>query len=156
MKLKTTYMGLPLNSPIVVSACTLSQQMDNIVRMEDNGAGAVVLFSLFEEQIRKEEIKFKKVIAETTYAFPEALDFFPDVDDFNVGVDEYFENIRIAKERVDIPIIGSLNGITTEGWIDYSKQIESAGADGIEINIFFIPGDITISSSEVEHRYLNI
>ncbi len=156
MKLKTTYMGLPLNSPIVVSACTLSQQMDNIVRMEDNGAGAVVLFSLFEEQIRKEEIKFKKVIAETTYAFPEALDFFPDVDDFNVGVDEYFEKIRIAKERVDIPIIGSLNGITTEGWIDYSKQIESAGADGIEINIFFIPGDITISSSEVEHRYLNI
>jgi dihydroorotate dehydrogenase (fumarate) len=124
--------------------------------MEDNGAGAVVLFSLFEEQIRKEEIKYKKVIAETTYAFPEALDFFPDVDDFNVGMDEYFEKIRIAKEKVDIPIIGSLNGITTEGWIDYSKQIESAGADGIEVNIFFIPGDITFSSSEVEHRYLNI
>jgi dihydroorotate dehydrogenase (fumarate) len=156
MKLKTTYMGLPLNSPIVVSACTLSQQTDNIVKMEDNGAGAVVLFSLFEEQIRKEEIKYKKVIAETTYAFPEALDFFPDVDDFNVGMDEYFEKIRIAKEKVDIPIIGSLNGITTEGWIDYSKQIESAGADGIEVNIFFIPGDITFSSSEVEHRYLNI
>jgi dihydroorotate dehydrogenase (fumarate) len=156
MKLKTTYMGLPLNSPIVVSACTLSQQSDNIVKMEDNGAGAVVLFSLFEEQIRKEEIKYKKVIAETTYAFPEALDFFPDVDDFNVGMDEYFEKIRIAKEKVDIPVIGSLNGITTEGWIDYSKQIESAGADGIEVNIFFIPGDITFSSSEVEHRYLNI
>ena len=156
MKLKTTYMGLPINSPIVVSACTLSQQTDNIVKMEDNGAGAVVLFSLFEEQIRKEEIKYKKVIAETTYAFPEALDFFPDVDDFNVGMDEYFEKIRIAKEKVDIPIIGSLNGITTEGWIDYSKQIESAGADGIEVNIFFIPGDITFSSSEVEHRYLNI
>jgi dihydroorotate dehydrogenase (fumarate) len=149
-------MGLPINSPIVVSACTLSQQTDNIVKMEDNGAGAVVLFSLFEEQIRKEEIKYKKVIAETTYAFPEALDFFPDVDDFNVGMDEYFEKIRIAKEKVDIPIIGSLNGITTEGWIDYSKQIESAGADGIEVNIFFIPGDITFSSSEVEHRYLNI
>jgi dihydroorotate dehydrogenase (fumarate) len=156
MKLKTTYMGLPLNSPIVVSACTLSQQTDNIVKMEDNGAGAVVLFSLFEEQIRKEEIKYKKVIAETTYAFPEALDFFPDVDDFNVGMDEYFEKIRMAKEKVDIPIIGSLNGITTEGWIDYSKQIESAGADGIEVNIFFIPGDISFSSSEVEHRYLNI
>jgi dihydroorotate dehydrogenase (fumarate) len=124
--------------------------------MEDNGAGAVVLFSLFEEQIRKEEARFKGVMSETTYAFPEALDYFPDLDDFNVGTDGYMENIRKAKERVSIPIIGSLNGITTEGWIDYSKQMEQAGADGIEVNIFFIPADITMSSSEVEHRYLNI
>jgi dihydroorotate dehydrogenase (fumarate) len=124
--------------------------------MEDNGAGAVVLFSLFEEQIRKEEARFKGVMSETTYAFPEALDYFPDLDDFNVGTDEYMENIRKAKERVNIPIIGSLNGITTEGWIDYSKQMEEAGADGIEVNIFFIPADIALSSSEVEHRYLNI
>ncbi|MDE3212955.1 MAG: dihydroorotate dehydrogenase-like protein [Bacteroidota bacterium] len=156
MNLKTTYMGLKLNSPIIVSASTLSQQMDNILKMEDNGAGAVVMFSLFEEQIRKEEIKFKKVISETSYAFAEAMDFFPDVEDFNVGVDEYLEKIRIAKERVKIPIIGSLNGITSEGWIDYSRLIESAGADGIEVNIFFIPGEISMSSSEVEHRYLNI
>lgn len=156
MKLHSTYMGLKLNSPILVSACTLSEQTDNIVKMEDNGAGAVVLFSLFEEQIRKEEARFKGVMSETTYAFPEALDYFPDLDDFNVGTDEYLENIRKAKERVNIPIIGSLNGITTEGWIDYSKLMEQAGADGIEVNIFFIPGDIAMSSSEVEHRYLNI
>ena len=156
MNLKTTYMGLKLNSPIIVSASTLSQQMDNILKMEDNGAGAVVLFSLFEEQIRQEEIKFKKVISETTYAFAEALDFFPDVDEYNVGVDEYLEKIRIAKERVKIPIIASLNGITSEGWIDYSRLMESAGADGIEVNIFFIPGEVSMSSSEVEHRYLNI
>jgi len=149
-------MGLKLNSPIVVSACTLSEQLDNIVKMEDNGAGAVVMFSLFEEQIRKEEARMNTVMSETSYAFPEALDYFPDLDDFNVGVDEYLENIRKAKERVNIPIIGSLNGITTEGWIDYSKQIEQAGADGLEVNIFFIPADITMSSSEVEHRYLNI
>lgn len=156
MKIQSSYMGLPLNSPIVVSACTLSEQTDNIVKMEDNGAGAVVLFSLFEEQIRKEEARFKGVISETSYTFPEALDYFPDLDDFNVGTDEYMENIRKAKERVDIPIIGSLNGITNEGWIDYSKQMEEAGADGIEVNIFFIPGDISMSSAEVEHRYLNI
>jgi len=149
-------MGLKLNSPIVVSACTLSEQLDNIVKMEDNGAGAVVMFSLFEEQIRKEEARMNTVMSETSYAFPEALDYFPDLDDFNVGVDEYLENIRKTKERVNIPIIGSLNGITTEGWIDYSKQIEQAGADGLEVNIFFIPADITMSSSEVEHRYLNI
>jgi len=156
MKMHSTYMGMKLDSPIIVSACTLSEQVDNIVKMEDNGAGAVVMFSLFEEQIRKEEARFKGVMSETTYTFPEALDYFPDMDDFNVGVDEYLENIRKAKERVKIPVIGSLNGITTEGWIDYSKLMEQAGADAIEVNIFFIPGDIAMSSSEVEHRYLNI
>jgi dihydroorotate dehydrogenase (fumarate) len=156
MKIKASYMGIPLNSPIVVSACTLSERIENIVKMEEYGAGAVVLFSLFEEQIRKEEARFKTVLSETTYAFPEALDYFPDLEDFNVGTDEYMENIRKAKERVNIPVIGSLNGITNEGWIDYSKMMEQAGADGIEVNIFFIPGDIAMSSSEVEHRYLNI
>ena len=156
MKIHSTYMGLKLDSPILVSACTLSEQTDNIVKIEDNGAGAVVMFSLFEEQIRKEEARFKGVISETTHAFPEALDYFPDLDDFNVGTDDYLENIRKAKERVKIPIIGSLNGITNEGWIDYSKMMEQAGADGIEVNIFFIPGDVAMSSSQVEHRYLNI
>jgi len=124
--------------------------------MEDHGAGAVVLFSLFEEQIQKEEARLKFVISKTTNSFPEALDYFPDLNDYNMGSDEYLENIRKAKERVNIPIIGSLNGITNEGWINYSRQMEQAGADGIEVNIFFIPGDVTMSSSEVEHRYLNI
>jgi dihydroorotate dehydrogenase (fumarate) len=156
MKMDSTYMGLKLNSPIVVSACTLSEQTDNIVKMEDNGAGAVVMFSLFEEQIRKEEDGFKTVMSETTHASAEASDYFPGLEDFNVGTDEYLENIRKAKDRVSIPIIGSLNGITNEGWVDYSKLMEQAGADGIEVNIFFIPGDIDLSSSAVEHRYLNI
>ena len=156
MKTYSTYMGLNLKSPIVVSACPLSEQTDNIVQMEDNGAGAVVLFSLFEEQIRKQEANFKGVISETTNSFAEALDYFPNLVDFNVGTDEYLEHIRKTKERVNIPIIGSLNGITNEGWIDYSILIEQAGADGIEVNIFFIPGDISMSSSAVEHRYLNI
>lgn len=156
MKMFSSYMGLKLPSPIVVSACTLSEKTDNIVKMEDNGAGAVVMFSLFEEQIRMEEARFKGVVSETSYAFPEALDYFPDLDDFNVGIDDYLDNIRRAKERVNIPIIGSLNGITAEGWIDYSRLIEQAGADALEVNIFFIPGDIAMSSAEVEHRYLNI
>lgn len=156
MKINATYMGLNLNSPIVVSACTLSEKTENIVMMEDNGAGAVVLFSLFEEQIRKEEARYKSVMSKTTNSFAEALDYFPGLDDFNVGTDEYLENIRKAKERVNIPIVGSLNGITNEGWINYSRLMEQAGADGIEVNIFFIPGEITMSSAEVEHRYLNI
>jgi dihydroorotate dehydrogenase (fumarate) len=156
MKMQTSYMGLKLDSPIVVSACPLSEQLDNIVQMEDSGAGAVVLFSLFEEQIKKEEARFKGVISTTTNAFAEAADYFPDLEDYNVGTDEYLEHIRKAKERVKIPIIGSLNGITNEGWIDYSRQMEQAGADGIEVNIFFIPADIALSSAAVEHRYLNI
>ncbi len=156
MKMHTTYMGLKLDSPIVVSACTLSEHTDNIMKMEDNGAGAVVLFSLFEEQIRKEEAIFNNVMSETSYAFPEAMDYFPGLDDFKVGIDEYLENIRKAKERVKMPVIASLNGITNEGWIDYSKQMQQAGADGIEVNIFFIPGNIAMSTAEVEHRYLNI
>jgi dihydroorotate dehydrogenase (fumarate) len=156
MKIHSTYMGMELNSPIVVSACTLSEQTDNIVRMEDNGAGAVILYSLFEEQIRKEEAGYKNIMSGTSNAFAEASDYFPDLDDYHVGTDEYLEHIRKAKERVKIPVIASLNGITNEGWIDYSKLMEEAGADGIEVNIFFIPGDITMSSAEIEHRYLNI
>src|SRR6188474_722156 len=156
MNIQTNYMGLKLDSPIVVSACTLSEQTDNIVMMEDDGAGAVVLFSLFEEQIRKEEASFKGVLTGTSNVFAEATNYFSDLEDFNVGTDEYLENIRKAKDRVKIPIIASLNGITNEGWIDYSKMMEQAGADGIEMNIFFIPANINMSSSEVEHRYLNI
>ncbi|MDD2792137.1 MAG: dihydroorotate dehydrogenase-like protein [Sediminibacterium sp.] len=156
MNTQANYMGLELNSPIIVSACTLSNQTDNIAQMEDHGAGAVVMFSLFEEQIRKEEASFKRILSTTSNAFPEALDYFPELDEYNMGSDDYLEHIRKAKERVKIPIIGSLNGITSEGWIDYSKKIEQAGADAIEINIFFIPADLSISSAEVEHRYLNI
>ena len=155
MKTDTTYMGIKLNSPIVVSACTLSEKTDNILKMEDSGAGAVVLFSLFEEQIRKEEEGFAGVIRQTTNSFAEASDFFPAYE-YNISTDAYLENIRRAKERVNIPIIASLNGITNEGWIYYSKLMEQAGADAIEVNIFFIPGEITMSSAEVEHRYLNI
>lgn len=156
MKLQTSYMGLKLNSPIVVAACTLSEKLDNILKMEDSGAGAVVMFSLFEEQIRREQSLLTEVLHTTSNAFAEAADFFPALDDFNVGVDEYMEHLRKAKERTRIPIIGSLNGITNEGWIDYSRQMEQAGADAIEVNIFFIPADIHLSSSAVEHRYLNI
>ncbi|MBI1342938.1 MAG: dihydroorotate dehydrogenase-like protein [Terrimonas sp.] len=156
MKTNTNYMGLSLDSPVVVSACTLSEQTDHIVMMEDNGAGAVVLFSLFEEQIRKEEARYKGVFSETTYTFAEALDYFPDLEDFNVGIDDYLDNIRKAKDRVDMPVIASLNGITNEGWVDYAVMMEQAGADAIEVNIFFIPADISLSSADVELRYLGI
>lgn len=156
MNLQTTYMGLKLESPIVVSACTLSEEVSNIAQMEDAGAGAVVLYSLFEEQLTKEAEKYNTVLSNTSNIFAEARDFFPDLDEYHKGSEQYLENIRKAKERVNIPIIASLNGISNEGWIGYARQMEQAGADGLEMNIFFIPADIHLSSSAVEHRYLNI
>jgi dihydroorotate dehydrogenase (fumarate) len=140
----------------VVSACTLSEDVNNIVQMEDAGAGAVVLFSLFEEQLKKEAAQYETIVSSTSNLFAEATDFFPDLDDYHRGSDQYLEIIRRAKEQVGIPVIASLNGITSEGWIQYAEQMEQAGADGLEINIFLIPGDVHLSSSAVEHRYLNI
>lgn len=156
MNLSTSYMGLKLKSPIVVSACTLSEEVSNIVQMEEAGAGAVVLFSLFEEQLKKEAAQYESIVRNTSNLFAEASDFFPELDEYHKGSDQYLEIIRKAKEQVDIPIIASLNGITNEGWVGYSKQMEQAGADGLEVNIFYIPGDVNLSSSAVEHRYLNI
>lgn len=156
MDTSTNYMGLKLKSPIVVSACTLSEEVSNIVQMEDAGAGAVVLFSLFEEQIKKEAAQYETIVGNSSNLSAEASDFFPDLDQYRKGSDQYLENIRKAKEQVNIPVIGSLNGVTNEGWLIYAKQIEQAGADGLEINIFFIPADVQLSSSAVEHRYLNI
>lgn len=154
--IKSTYLGLPLNSPLVVSANPLSQEIGNIMSMEDYGAGAVVLFSLFEEQIRAEALKVEEVYRATSNPFAETSGFFPDLENYAVGTGQYLEIIRQAKERVDIPIIASLNGVTPEGWIEYAKEIEQAGADALEINVYFIPADIKISSEEVEQRYLDI
>ncbi|MBK6933139.1 MAG: dihydroorotate dehydrogenase-like protein [Saprospirales bacterium] len=156
MDLRTQYMGLDLQSPIVVSACPLSEEIGNIVQMEDAGAGAVVLFSLFEEQIRREQDRLSAIQMATTNVFAEGLDYFPASDEYAVGVEEYLELIRVAKERVDIPIIASLNGISSEGWIDYAQQMEQAGADGLEINVFYIAADIHQEGRLVEERYLEI
>jgi dihydroorotate dehydrogenase (fumarate) len=156
MNLTTTYMGMTLRSPLVVSASPLSEKLDNIKKMEDAGAGAVVLFSLFEEQIRQEQLAYDYAFGAGTDSFPEALSYLPPMDDFRIGIDNYLELIRNAKEAVDIPIIGSLNGTTPGGWIDYAKACQEAGADGIELNIFFIPADLTKDGVDVELRYREI
>ena len=156
MDLRTTYMGLELRSPVVASASTLSEDVENIYRMEDAGAGAVVMFSLFEEQIRQENAFYEHVQDATTNTFAEALDYFPQADAYHVGTEKYLEIIRQATERVDIPIIASLNGITNEGWIAYARQMQEAGASGLELNIFYIPADLNTTGKEVEQRYLDI
>ncbi len=156
MDLRTDYMGLNLTSPLVVSACSLSEEVDNIVQMEDAGAGAVVLFSLFEEQIRQEAAWNESILESTSGFFAEANGYFPDLEDYHVGPENYLEVIRQAKERVGIPVIASLNGITNEGWIDYARLMEQAGADGIEINVFYVPADLRHTGPEVEQIYIDI
>ncbi len=155
IQLDTRYLGLDLKSPIVVSACPLSARIENIVHMEDAGAGAVVLFSLFEEQINREAALLEEV-EQATDTFAEAGDFFPAADAYELGSARYLELIRTAKERVDIPVIASLNGISPSGWIEYAGQMQEAGADAIELNIFYLPTDTDITGNEVEQRYLRI
>ena len=157
MDLTTNYMGLALKSPLVVGAAAqLTEDIDNIKRMEDAGAAAVVLHSFFEEQLRQEQLELHHHLTHGTESFAEALTYFPEPEIFHVGSEEYLNHIRQVKQMVDIPIIASLNGSTLGGWIDYSQQIEQAGADALELNIYYVPTDLDLSGSEVEENYLNI
>ena len=156
MDLRTTYMGMELQHPIVASSSPLSGSVANIKRMEDAGAAAVVMFSLFEEQLKHESAALEHLMTAGTESFAESLSYFPEVEDYTVGPDSYLELLRQASEAVDIPIIGSLNGITNTGWIEYAQMMQQAGARGIELNIYYIPADLTTSSHEVEQRYIEI
>jgi dihydroorotate dehydrogenase (fumarate) len=157
MDLTTTYLGLELKSPLIVgSAAPLTEDLDNLKRMEDAGAGAVVLHSFFEEQLRQERLELHHHLTHGTYSFAEALTYFPEPEIFHVGSEEYLNHIRRAKEMVDIPIIASLNGSTLGGWLDYSQQIEQAGADALELNIYYVPTDLDLSGTEVEQNYIDI
>lgn len=154
--LHTTYLGLSLKHPVVASASPLSRTLDGIRRLEDAGAAAIVMFSLFEEQIRQENDAFEHLGGLGTDSFAEALSYFPAVADYEVGPDAYLELIRRAKESVDAPIIASLNGMTSSGWTDYAGMMEHAGADAIELNIYHIPSDPLADSAKVEQRYVDI
>lgn len=156
MNLSTTYMGIKLESPVVVAACPLSDENSNILKMEDAGAGAVVLFSLFEEQIKQQQNRTRNVNNLNDDGYVEANEYFLDMDQYQSGPHEYLEKIHNAKLRTQLPIIGSINGVTREGWIEYARLIEEAGADGLELNIYFIPADISTSAMQVEQRYVDI
>ncbi len=154
--LSTTYLGLTLKNPLVVSASPLCEKIDNIRRMEDAGASAVVLPSLFEEQITLESHHLDRYLSHGTESFAESLTYFPDMIDYNLGPDGYLEHIRRAKFVADIPIIGSLNGSSTGGWISYAKKIEEAGADALELNTYYIPTDSELTGAQVEQMYLDL
>lgn len=156
MDLTTRYLGMDLRSPLVVSASPLSEEIDNIKRMRDAGAAAVVLYSLFEEQIAQEQHALHHHLTHGTESYAEALSYFPEPDFFHVGPAGYLEHIRQAKEAVDIPIIASLNGSSLDGWTDFAFQIEQAGADALELNIYRIPTDTTLTGAEIEADVVRI
>ncbi|HSS64481.1 MAG TPA: dihydroorotate dehydrogenase-like protein [Gammaproteobacteria bacterium] len=156
MDLRTNYMGMKLRNPLVASSSPLSEDIANIRRIEDAGASAVVLFSLFEEQIRHEEEAMTHLTSYGAESFAEALSYFPDVEEFHVGAEQYLDLIRRARDAVDIPVIASLNGLTNEGWIDYARLMEQAGASAVELNVFYIPANLETTGREVEERYVEI
>jgi dihydroorotate dehydrogenase (fumarate) len=157
MDLTTNYLGMTLKNPLVMSACgSLSEDVDNIKRAEDAGAGAVVLYSLFEEQLRMETHELHDRLEQGTNSYAEALTYFPEAEQFHLGPEGYLKHIQKAKELVKVPVIASLNGCSLGGWTDFAKQIEQAGADALELNIYYIPTDVTLSGAEVEQTYVDI
>jgi len=156
MDLSTTYMGMTLKHPIVPSASPLSKSLDGIRRMEDSGASAIVMYSLFEEQISTESQLLDHYLSYGTESYSEALSYFPQMESYNVGPEEYLDLVRAAKHVTDIPIIGSLNGVSSGGWTEYARYIEDAGADGLELDVYYIPTDPFMDSTEVEQMYLDV
>ena len=156
MDLTTTYLGMTLRTPLVPSASPLSSDVGNIRRMEDAGAAAVVLYSLFEEQLTSDRYELHHHLTQGTESFAEALTYFPEPTRFHLGPEGYLNHIRAAKEAVEIPIIASLNGVSVGGWTSYACQIEQAGADALELNIYHIPTDMEQTAADVERAYLDI
>ncbi len=157
MDLSTTYLGMKLRSPLVPSAAQpLTESVDNIKRMEDAGAAAVVMHSLFEEQLSLERRELFESLTQGTESFAEALTYFPEPSVFHVGPELYLKNIAQAKAAVKIPIIASLNGSTPGGWVRYAREIEQAGADALELNIYWIPTDPALTSICIEDTYVDI
>lgn len=156
MDITTDYLGLKLSTPIIPSAGPLSRDINNLKKMEESGAGAVVIYSIFEEQIEQEELEFYHHTTETMESNAEALSYFPAQSIFKTGPDEYLEHIQKAKKAVSIPVIASLNGKSLGGWIEYAKKIEQAGADALELNIYRLATDITKTGSEIEQSYIEI
>jgi dihydroorotate dehydrogenase (fumarate) len=154
--LTTTYLGLQLKNPLVASASPLSKKVDMVHRLEDAGAAAVVMYSLFEEQITHESHELDHYLERGTHSYAEALNYFPDLDNYNLGPEPYLEHLYRIKRAVSIPIIASLNGVSSGGWVEYAHKIEQAGADALELNIYYLSTDINLSGAELEQSYIDL
>lgn len=154
--LSTTYLGLKLKNPLVASASPLSKKVDTVKQLEDAGVSAIVMYSLFEEQITHESQALDYFLNRGSESYAEAMTYFPEMEDYNIGPDSYLKLVGKIKQSVDIPVIGSLNGVSTGGWVDYAKKIEQAGADALELNIYYIPTDVKIVSKELEDAQVEL
>jgi dihydroorotate dehydrogenase (fumarate) len=154
--LSTSYLGLKLRSPLVVAASPLCKDLTNIRHMEDCGASAIVLHSLFEEQINLEANELDRFLWDGSELGAESTTIFPDLGNYNLGPDAYLEHIRQAKQTVSIPVIASLNGVSRGGWVSYAREMQQAGADAIELNVYFIPADQAASSADIEKLYIDL
>jgi dihydroorotate dehydrogenase (fumarate) len=156
LDLTTRYLGLTLKNPLVASASPLSKKVDSVRRLEDGGAAAVVMYSLFEEQITHESHELDHYLERGTHSYAESLSYFPDLDHYNLGPEPYLEHLHRIKAAVSIPVIGSLNGVSSGGWVEYAHEIEQAGADALELNIYYLPTDIDLSGAELEETYVRL
>jgi dihydroorotate dehydrogenase (fumarate) len=154
--LATEYLGLRLRTPLVASSSPLTGSLDDLRRLEDAGAAAVVLPSLFEEQIEHEALEVDRMLATGAESFGEALSYFPELDDYNTGPDHYLELVREAKAALGIPVIGSLNGASPGGWVDHARLIQEAGADALELNLYLVAADPDTTAASLEARYLEL
>lgn len=156
MDLSTNYMGLELVSPLVASASPLSRRIDSAKRLEEAGVGAIVMYSLFEEQIVYDSLALDYFMNRGTESFPESLTYLPEMDGYNIGPDIYVAHLHDLKRALQIPVIGSLNGVSPGGWVEYATLIEQAGADALELNIYNLPVDPDLSSSDLEAQYISL
>jgi len=154
--LTTTYLGLTLKNPFVASSSPLTDKLDKVQQMEEAGVAAIVMPSLFEEQIISEGWKLHNDLMRGAESFAEALTYLPDTGRYSIGPEKYLEKLSKTKQAVSIPVLGSLNGITTGGWIDYAKKIEDAGADALEINLYDVVNNPELTSSELENTHVTL
>ena len=154
--LKTTYLGLELKNPLVASSSPLSEKVEKVRELEEAGVSAVIMYSLFEEQVIKESLELDHYLHRDRESFAEALTYLPEVGKYSLGPDAYVKKVAELKEAAAIPIIGSLNGVSTGGWIKYAKQIADAGADALELNLYNLPTDVEMTSGELEDAYIEL
>lgn len=155
-ELKTKYLGLDLINPLVASASPLSRKVETAVALENAGVSAIVMYSLFEEQIIQESFKLDRDLSRGTETYAEGLDFFPQTGDYSSGPDKYLDHLAQVKQAVNIPVIGSLNGVTPGGWVEYAQKIEAVGADAVELNLYYLATDPATTSSDLEARYVEL
>jgi len=156
MDLSTTYMGMELKNPLVPSSSPLTRDIGSLRQMEDAGAAAVVIYSLFEEEVRLESEMLNEYLTQGTEFYAEALSYFPEAGAYRSGGEQYVDHIRRAKEALEIPVIGSLNGVSAGGWLRYARQIAQAGADALELNMYYLPTDPDVTGVEIEESYLQL